>query len=163
MTALMESRKQRRFGVQDGGFAALTPQFTVVGRISSISKSGLSFCYVASQERTQGSSKLNIFLTDGSFCCDNVPVKAVWDAPAPGEFACGTITLRHCGVQFGELTHSQKIALDFFIRHFTQKDPVGGASGLCHGTGHHGHETAYPSTPLPSESAPGTHTEGAAA
>ena len=48
----------------------------------------------------------------------------------PGEFSFGAITLRHCAVQFGELTPSQKVDLEYFIRANT---PAGvGASRSAH-------------------------------
>ena len=110
-----ERRKHKRFRVQNGSFAALCSQFSILGQIIDISTGGLSFRYVASAERSKESSHLSILLTDGSFRFDNIPFEAVWDTPMPREFSFGAITLRQCGVQFGELTHGQKLDLQYFI------------------------------------------------
>jgi len=110
-----ERRKHNRFKVQNGSFAALSPGFRVLGQIIDISTGGLAFRYVASKKRSKESSQLSILLTDGSFCFDNIPFKAVWDTSMPREFSFGDITLRHCGMQFGKLTHGQKLDLQYFI------------------------------------------------
>lgn len=110
-----ERRKHKRFRVQNGSFAALCPQFSILGQIIDISTGGLSFRYVASEGRSKESSQLRILLTDGSFCFDKIPFEAVWDTPMPREFSFGAITLRQCGVQFGELTHGQKLDLQYFM------------------------------------------------
>jgi hypothetical protein len=98
-----ERRKHRRFRVQDGNLAALSPWSCVVGQIVDISSSGLEFRYVASNARSYECAKLKILKTDGSFSCDRIPFKTIWDCSTPREFSLGTLALRHCGVQFGEL------------------------------------------------------------
>jgi hypothetical protein len=110
-----ERRKHKRFRVQNGSFAALCPQFGILGQIIDISTGGLAFRYVASEERSKESSRLSILLTDGSFCFNKIPFEAVWDTPMPREFSFGAITLRQCGVQFGELTPGQKLDLQYFM------------------------------------------------
>jgi len=110
-----ERRKHKRFRVQNGSFAALCPQFSILGQIIDISTGGLSFRYVASAERSKESSHLSILLTDGSFRSDNISFQAVWDTPMPREFSFGAITLRQCGVKFGGLTHGEKLDLQYFI------------------------------------------------
>jgi hypothetical protein len=112
----VERRKHRRFQTRDGALAALSFQFAVLGRIMDVSSGGLAFRYVASAVRSTESSKLNILLTDRSFCLDKVPFKSVWDLAIPGEFSSGSITLRQCGVKFGRLTHGQELGLGYFIR-----------------------------------------------
>ena len=114
-----ERRKHKRFRVQTGAFAALCPQFNIIGQIVDISTDGLAFRYVAREERSKESSKLSILLTDGSFCFDKIPFEAIWDASMPHEFSLGDITLRQCGVQFGELTHSQKVDLQYFMGRYS--------------------------------------------
>jgi hypothetical protein len=115
----IDRRRHRRFKARDGTLAALSFQFAVLGRIMDVSRGGLAFRYVASAVRSTESSKLNILLTDGSFCLDKVPFKTIWDLAIPREFSFGSITLRQCGVQFGRLTHGQQLDLGYFIRNFT--------------------------------------------
>ena len=114
-----ERRKHKRFRAQNGSFAALCPQFSVLGQITDISSGGLAFRYVASEERSKESSQLSILLTDGSFCFDKIPFETIWDSPMPGDFSFGAITLRQCGVQFGALTHSQRLDLQYFMGHYS--------------------------------------------
>ena len=114
-----ERRKHKRFTVQTGAFAALCPQFNIIGQIVDISTDGLAFRYVAREERSKESSKLSILLADGSFCFDKIPFEAIWDASMPHEFSLGDITLRQCGVQFGKLTHSQKVDLQYFMGRYS--------------------------------------------
>jgi len=131
---LVEGRQHRRFTVHNGGFAALCNEFTALGQIIDISRGGLSFRYVASEARTYGSAELRIWMTDGSFCFEKVPFKTIWDSAMPREFSFGAITLRHCGVQFGDLTHSQKVDLEYFVQSYT-------LSGVCAGRSCHAKET----------------------
>ncbi len=118
----VDGRQHNRFKVRDGGFAALSHGFTVLGQIIDISRGGLSFRYVASEARTNGSAELSILMTDGSFCFEKVPFKTVWDSAMPREFSLGAITLRHCGVQFGDLSHGQRVDLEHFIQSYTTAD-----------------------------------------
>lgn len=118
----VERRKYKRFRVQDGNFAALSPEFYVVGQILDISRSGLAFRYVASTARAHECAELKILKTDGSFSCDRIPFKAIWDRSMPQSFALDSVTLRHCGVQFGELGDDRKFDLKYFIdNHTTDK------------------------------------------
>ena len=113
---LAEGRQHNRVKVDDGGFAQLPHGFPVLGQIIDISKGGLAFRYVASEARTNGSAVLNILTTDRRFCLEKIPAKIIRDSAMPEEFSFHSITLRHCAVQFGELTTSQKLDLEHFIR-----------------------------------------------
>ena len=116
---LVERRKHNRFKVQDGGFVSLYPYFAVVGQIMDIGSGGLAFRYVASEERTNGSTSLNILLTNRSFCMEKVPFKITRDFPIPNEFSFGSITMRQCAVQFQDMTGNQKSDLEHFICNHT--------------------------------------------
>jgi hypothetical protein len=116
---LVERRKHNRFKAENGCLAALFPQLTAVGQIVDIGRGGLAFRYVASQEPPTGSSQLQILVSDRSFCLKKVPFETVWDVAVPREFSHGPITLRHCGVRFGELTHSYEVNLGYFIQYHT--------------------------------------------
>ena len=113
---LFEARQHNRVKVDDGGFAQLPQGFPVLGQIIDISRGGLAFRYVASEARTNGSAVLNILTTDRRFFLEKIPAKIIRDSAMPGEFSFGSITLRHCAVQFGDLTPSQKLDLEHFIR-----------------------------------------------
>jgi hypothetical protein len=108
---LLEDRQHNRVKVDDGGFAQLSPGLPVLGEIIDISRGGLAFRYVASE-----STVLNILTTDHRFCLEKIPARIIRDAAMPEQFPYGSITLRHCAVQFGQLTPSQKLGLEHFIR-----------------------------------------------
>lgn len=60
---LFERRKHKRFHVQDGAFAVLRPHYAeLLGQIIDISRGGVSFRYIASEELSNGSFKLDILL-----------------------------------------------------------------------------------------------------
>jgi hypothetical protein len=114
-----ERRKHRRFRVQDGNFAALSPWFCILGQIVDISRSGLAFRYVARSAGPHKCANLKILKTDGSFSCDRIPFKTIWDCSTPRESSLGSLALRHCGVQFGKLRDDQKFDLKYFIENHT--------------------------------------------
>ena len=113
---LIERRKTERFQAQGDIFIRLSSNRQRYWKIIDISKGGLAFRYVASEARTNGSAVLNILTTDRRFCLEKIPAKIIRDSAMPGEFSLGSITLRHCAVQFGELIASQKLDLEHFIR-----------------------------------------------
>lgn len=114
-----DRRKHRRFRVQDGNFAALGPQFHVLGQIEDVSRIGLAFRYVAGSAGSHKCTKVKILKTDGSFSCDRIPFKTIWDYATPQDFSLGSLALRHCGVQFGKLGDDQKLDLKYFIENCT--------------------------------------------
>jgi len=117
---LFERRFHQRFEACSGAIAS--SQLEVVGQIVNISETGLEFRYVASRERTQELTVLSIELTDHTFRLDQLPFKVVWDFATPQGFSIGPISLRHCGVEFRNLTDDQRRALHYFIQNHTTVD-----------------------------------------
>jgi len=117
----LERRTHCRFEVQNG--AMCSSQLTVVGQITDVSLGGLTFHYVASRERSAETSVLSITLTNGTFQLDRIPFKVAWDIEMPQSFSCGPISIRLCGVEFGDLTDTQKLGLRHFIQNHTTADP----------------------------------------
>jgi hypothetical protein len=115
----VERRNHERLEVQDGAFAIPSLEIGAVGQIVNISQGGLAFSYVGSQNRSKESPALKISFRDGSFAIYRVPAKTVWDRPIPQAYSLDVITLRQCGVQFGELTEEQKFDLKCFIKNYT--------------------------------------------
>ena len=116
---MVERRKHKRFNAQDGALAALTRSPTIAGQIINISEGGLSFRYVASHQRSEESPRLNILVSERKFHLKTLPFKRVWDSPMPEAFTYGTISLRHCGVEFADMKNDEKDDLNFFIRNHT--------------------------------------------
>ena len=121
---LVDRRKHKRLQAQEGAFVLLSPNSAILGHIVEISMSGLAFLYITSEKPPNGSSELEILLPeqledDHSFYFDQVPFKTISDFAIPNELSLGSITIRRRGVQFGELTHNQTSALEYFIRNHT--------------------------------------------
>jgi hypothetical protein len=119
---LVERRRYKRFLVQEGAFAVFGSHVSEVGQIIDISRDGLSFRYIANgdRDRANGSSELEIYLAEKSFCLEKVPVKTVWDFEMADQFPSSPMTMRRRGVQFGELTQEQIPQLGCFIRNHTK-------------------------------------------
>ena len=127
-----ERRHYERLEVQSGAFASLSPQFAIIGQVVNISQGGLAFRYVASVPRSPETHRLNIVLTDGSFCIEKLNFRSVWDVPTPQEFACGLITYRHCGVEWGRLDSAQRADLAYFMKCYTTDSSHGAFFASIH-------------------------------
>jgi hypothetical protein len=113
----VERREHKRFQVQPGRVAVLTPRWphsTIVGDILDISKRGLALRYVADEAPSNTSSDLTIVSAKPSFHLGKLPFKTVSDfeiAKAP----FSSMAPRRLSLQFGELTQDQTARLEHFI------------------------------------------------
>ena len=115
----LERRQMKRFKVAEGAFAALMNHGSQLGQIKDISKMGLSFRYIDSQEEHPEARELKIILGSGGLCVDKVPVKKVSDFQIKSEFSFSSIKMRQIGLQFGKLTPEQQLRLSNFIQNHT--------------------------------------------
>jgi len=74
---------------------------------------GLAFRYIGLEE-PNGSSYIDIFMSDLDFYLRNVSFKTISDFPVVRD-GLTTVTLRRRGIQFGKLTPQQSVALEDFI------------------------------------------------
>jgi len=109
----------KRFKVAEGAFAALVNRGAKLGQIKDISKSGLSFRYIDSEEQPADASELKILLGNGGLCVDKIPFKKVTDFEIKSEFSFSSIKMRQIGLQFGDLTPVQRVHLNNFIENHT--------------------------------------------
>ena len=121
-----ERRKHKRFQVKNGAFAVLSaiswPHSTQkVGRITDISLGGLAFGYIASEEPSNISVQLSIFLADKRFDLRNIPFETIWDVETK-EDSFSSITVKRTGVQFGGLTSKEISQLEYFIQNHTMTE-----------------------------------------
>lgn len=116
-----DRRKLRRLRVQDGAFVILRPSDAGVGRLIDISIDGLSFDYVTTREPSGEPTELDIFVTDSPFRLYKIPCKTITDFKA-FEIPETPSHRRRSGIQFGELTESQKSQLQYFILKYTTKE-----------------------------------------
>lgn len=117
----VERRKRKRSQVPKDAFVALGPHYVKLGQMMDVSTHGLAFCYMASEEPSDGSFELDIFLAGSPFYLSYVPFKAVSDSKISNN-PSGSLTTRRCSVQFGELTPHHRSQLDYFIRTYNIAD-----------------------------------------
>ena len=121
---LVEQRKHKRFSVSNGAFVALRPEYLKVGQVKNIGMDGLAFTYLIDDGKPPDqSSQLDIFLASQDFHLDNVPFETISDFQADA-IPFSSVSMRDCGVQFGELTLDQKFELESFIQNHTLGEVV---------------------------------------
>ena len=118
----VERRKHARFRVQGRALAALTRTPSVAGHILNVSEGGLSFRYVASQQRCEDSPRLNLLVSSERRYFRTLPFRCVWDSPIQDDFSLGSISTRRYGVKFNDLTNDEKNDLESFINNHTAPD-----------------------------------------
>ncbi len=112
-----ERRKHKRFQVQPGRVAVLTPRWphsTIVGDILDISRHGLALRYVADEAPSNRSSDLTIVSAKPSFHLRKLPFKTVSDFEI-AKVPFSSMAPRRLGLQFGDLTQEQASRLEYFI------------------------------------------------
>ena len=119
MGGFQERRKQKRFKVKTGAFAALVPSFEKLGQIKNISKSGIAFQYLGSAEKAKDSGKLEILSIDDGFYLRELSVKTVLDFEVDTQVPFSSLKTRQVSLQFEELEHHQKELLDHFLEKYT--------------------------------------------
>ena len=115
----VERRQVKRFKVAEGAFAALVNKGSKLGQIRDISKTGLSFRYIDSEEKPADGRELKIILGSGGLCVDKVPCKKVTDFEIKSEFSFSSIRMRQIGLKFGALSPTQRVHLNNFIQNHT--------------------------------------------
>ena len=112
----LERRKHKRFQVPRDAFVGVGPYFNKVGPITDMSIDGLAFRYIGSEEPSNRSHKLDIFLTDGDFYLGKIPFETISDLEIVNKAPSSSITMRRSSVQFRKLTHYQISQLESFIQ-----------------------------------------------
>ena len=111
-----EQRENKRFQVPRDAFAALRPDYIIVGQIINISMGGLGFRYLGN-EGPSNASELDIFLAGRAFYLYKVPFQTVWDF-VTNEMPSSSINMKVCGMQFRDLTPNQISQLEYFIQDY---------------------------------------------
>jgi len=117
----VERRKYKRFRIPVGVFLSFGPDDSRLGEIIDISTGGLAYRYLATEEQPNRGPTLNIFLTEHDCCVDELRFETVSDFRTC-DIRFTPVTMRRSGVQFGELTHSQKSRLEHFIDNYALGD-----------------------------------------
>lgn len=120
---LAERRRRERFKVRGGAFAVLRPRseilgqvIDIVGEIVDIGQGGLTFRYIAGEDRSHHPFELDIVLAGDDFRLDKISFRSASDRPMAGPWSFSATTMRRQGVQFGRLTDDQKAQLQYFIQ-----------------------------------------------
>ena len=112
-----ERRKTERFLPRDETYVALRPDFTKLGRLSNISKGGLSFQYIASKGESQGSTHLDLFTGNNGFYLSRLPCKVIYDIPLlKKETSSALLERRRCGLEYGESTELHETQLESYLK-----------------------------------------------
>ena len=111
-----ERRKTERFLPRDETYVALRPDFTKLGRLSNISKGGLSFQYIASKGESQGSTHLDLFTGNNGFYLSRLACKVIYDnSLLEDNISSTSLEHRRCGLEFGETTEVQATQLELYL------------------------------------------------
>lgn len=114
-----ERRRHKRFQVNDLVIAVSTEVSSQFGKIVNISRGGLRIRYVSDQKPTAGTSELNI-LTD-QFYISSVPCRIVWENEAENTSSFNNRTDWYCGLEFGDLSETQRLQLEELMSHFSRR------------------------------------------
>jgi hypothetical protein len=115
----VERRRQKRFVVREGAFAALIDGNNRLGQIRDISLVGLSFRYIDTEERIRPDSVLKIILAGRGLLMDDLPFTPVSDFEVENDHAFSLLRIRQMHLAFGDLTDQQLSQLDQFILNHT--------------------------------------------
>ncbi len=139
----VEQRVHKRFLISEDAFALIRPgasdQIRVTdrsmgeiacavyrskpvkfGRIKNISMGGLSFRYIAGEERSSQSLVLDILLADCGFYLESLMVKTIVDFEIDPDFSDSPIQMRQHHVQFEKMTPGQIWNLKYLIQNYSR-------------------------------------------
>ena len=119
---IIERRKYKRFGVQDGSLVVYGLHSDKVGQIIDMSMGGLAFSDTSSGDQSNGSFELDILLTDHGFYLEKVPVQTVSNLKIANEPSTVSTTTRRHGVQFKDLAQNQTSKLEYFLQKHTTRE-----------------------------------------
>ena len=111
-----ERRKTVRFLPRDETYVALRPDFTKLGRLTNISRGGLSFQYIAPKGESEGSTHLDLFTGNNGFYLSRLSCKVIYDNRLfENNTSSTSLEHRRCGLEFGEATQVQAAQLDLYL------------------------------------------------
>ncbi len=108
-----DQRKHERFEVQVSACATLTGDIIKTGQVVDISRGGLAFNYYFLEKKMDDLPEASLSLMSNGFYLMNLPYKVVAD------FKIGDQSEMRCNIQFGKLSESQIIQIDYFICNYT--------------------------------------------
>jgi hypothetical protein len=110
-----ERRKDKRYNLQGGTFAAL-PSNYLVGQVKNISRRGLAFTYIDLGNQTVNRPVMEIFSKENEFYLREVPFKIVSKTEVRDHISFSSIRMKQIGGEFVDLTENQISQLDYFLQ-----------------------------------------------
>ena len=111
----IDRRKYPRYRVNEGAYAALSPDSTIMGQIVDISRGGLCFRYIVHREQAFESVATHIFVGDNGFYLEKMPYKIIEDEPLENGSSFLSLMMRQRRVQYFNLNPNQLAQLDYFL------------------------------------------------
>ena len=114
-----EKRKEKRFTMEEGTFAALkNHSLSLGGVIKHISPGGLAVHYIADGNLLHGTVMIDRLFKGKDYCFHDVPVKIISNLEPQDQPLFSSIPMRRCGIQFQEMTPSRMSQLERFIEKY---------------------------------------------
>ncbi len=104
------------------GVAVFKSKPAKMGRILEISRSGLSFSYIANGSDETENKRLDILLADENFLLPELKFKTVKTSEHEAETPFNPLAMKRQSVRFVGLTPGQQSKLDYFLRKYTVLD-----------------------------------------
>ncbi len=116
-------RNHQRYRVRDKTYAAVTPEYHVLGPVGDISRGGLCFTYTDTRRKEKKPPYYNdreggekILLSSVNHCIGKIPFETVADYElTPASFFSMPVRKRH--IKFGKLAPRQQSEIDSFLEH----------------------------------------------
>jgi hypothetical protein len=113
MPELKEERRQHaRFHVREGAYAFID---NIPFTIQDISEGGIKIKSAVFDDMPDDNVTIDVFVNNGDFYLRDVPARLVSFLQNEASTPFSVIRIRHFGLEFGELTDSQKHFVDNFI------------------------------------------------
>lgn len=116
-----DKRRFKRFQAPKKAFVLVRGLDGKLGQIIDIGRGGLAFRYVANGKKPKKLSQLDIFLANNGFHLEKVSCEIVSDFELGKKGPSDSLTMRRCGVQFGELSQDLLSRLEYFIENYTSR------------------------------------------
>ena len=118
---IVERRQHKRFQPQIDTPIILKAHHTKAASIVDVSMGGLGFRCIGGEKLMCESMKISILPSENSFYLYMIPCRLVWSRKVDKE-QHNSITTRHCGVRFEELTPQGVSQLEHFIQNYATRD-----------------------------------------
>ena len=114
-----ERRKENRFHIEDGAYAILNQDVSLLGNIIDISKNGISFSYLGSEKISDREMDIDLFMYHHNYYLDRIPARLVSNFRINNISLFSFVTLMRCCLEFREMPEDKRAEVDHFISNYT--------------------------------------------